>query len=104
MGRASRRRHTRRLRAFRGLHAETGKVKHHVDCDHDHNIPGKFAHTLFSFAFAAELAQQTNEVPGHADRDFDGDEPEDESKHIEFLSVNEDGGSFPVYPSRGQGI
>ena len=44
LGRASRRRHTRRLRAFRGLLAEAGKAKQHVDCDHDYDIPGKLAH------------------------------------------------------------
>ncbi len=60
--------------------------------------------TLFSFALSTELAQQANQVSGHADGDFDGDEPEDDSKHIEFLSVNGDGGVFSVYPSRGQGI
>ncbi len=59
---------------------------------------------LFSFALSAQLVQQANEVPRHADGDFDGDEPEDDSKHIEFLSVNGDGGAFSVYPSRGQGI
>lgn len=41
--------------------------------------------TLFSFALSAELAQQTNEVPGHADGDFDGDEPEDDSQHGNLL-------------------
>ena len=32
------------LCAFLGLHDEAGKAKQHIDCHHDYDIPGKFAH------------------------------------------------------------